>query len=161
LDAYRKWWHTTDTSRLFKLQIPELNTFKVGSRYQEWNKAKTSESNLIFVRGGAGTGKSKLLLERVFHLIAHKGIDPEKIHCLAYTNDNNREILERYDKEIESQKLDDDSGKLHPTFSTFTSWCGNILKEFCPEYSQHTYISSNYKKDNERLNLLKTLAMFP
>ena len=56
--------------------------------------AVTASDGPILVLAAAGTGKTRTLVYRVAHLV-HRGIDPERILLLTFTNKAAREMLER------------------------------------------------------------------
>lgn len=60
----------------------------------------------IFVVAGPGTGKTAILTKR-FSYLAYKGIDPERILCLTFTNtgvDEMKNRIEKYLKKLEIKK---------------------------------------------------------
>ena len=50
---------------------------------EEQRKAATQEGN-VFVVGNPGTGKTRLIVGRVLHLL-DKGVAPEDILCMTFT----------------------------------------------------------------------------
>lgn len=61
---------------------------------EEQLAAATGPDGVLLVLAAAGTGKTRTLVYRVAHII-EKGIDPERILLLTFTNRAAREMLER------------------------------------------------------------------
>ncbi len=60
----------------------------------EQNRAILCENQFIFLLAGAGSGKTRVIVERIKHLIG-KGIDASKILCITFTNRACGEMEER------------------------------------------------------------------
>ena len=73
------------------------------------------------VTAGAGSGKTRLLTHRICYLISEKGISPNNILAITFTNKATNEMRERIDKMIPNA-----SGI---TIKTFHSLCASILRE--------------------------------
>ena len=74
----------------------------------------------VIVFAGAGTGKTRTLTYRIANMVA-KGIDPNKILAITFTNKATNEMRERLDKLVGT------SAKFL-TISTFHSLCAKILR---------------------------------
>jgi superfamily I DNA/RNA helicase len=88
----------------------------------------------LLILAGAGTGKTRVITYRVAHMI-ERGIAPENILAVTFTNKAAREMRERV-KELRiaqgtTRNGDVASGKkkLGPTLCTFHSLCVRILRE--------------------------------
>ena len=78
---------------------------------------------------GAGTGKTRVITYRISHLIS-KGVAPENILAVTFTNKAAREMQERVNKLLPNSKLKIKNSKTEnrPTICTFHSLCVRILR---------------------------------
>lgn len=76
-----------------KLQLPERLTQEVVLDEQQ-NEAVHTRSNLALVVAGAGSGKTRVLTERVKFLIS-EGVQPSNIVAITFTNMAAEEMKER------------------------------------------------------------------
>jgi len=114
-----------------------------------WKKAKTSHQALTVVYGGAGTGKTRLLVEHVNWLVECKRTIARKIACLSYTNKAADEMQVRL---ANNPKVN---------ISTFTAWCGTTLKHGIAKYKNYSYLAWD-DSDNKRVPyLIKELGLSP
>ncbi len=87
----------------------------------------------VLILAGAGTGKTRVITYRIAHLI-DKGVAPEKILAVTFTNKAAREMQERINKLLpkRSQKFEGrrqkDDKEPRPTICTFHSLCVRILR---------------------------------
>jgi len=88
----------------------------------------------VLILAGAGTGKTRVITYRIAHLI-DKGVAPENILAVTFTNKAAREMQERINKLLpkRSQKFEGRSKKddkePRPTICTFHSLCVRILRQ--------------------------------
>jgi DNA helicase-2/ATP-dependent DNA helicase PcrA len=75
----------------------------------------------LLILAGAGSGKTKVLTNRIAYLICEKGIHPSSILAITFTNKAAREMRERIDRLVENVS---DSIWV----STFHSMCVRILR---------------------------------
>ncbi len=78
------------------------------------------------VLAGPGTGKTQVLTFRIAELIKTKGIDPQNILAVTFTNKAAKEMKDRIYKLLKNGAK---AGKLH--ISTFHSFGYSILKKHC------------------------------
>jgi superfamily I DNA/RNA helicase len=83
----------------------------------------------VLILAGAGTGKTRVITFRIAHLIA-KGVAPENILAVTFTNKAAREMQERVLKLIPRSKTPDArASDARPTICTFHSLCVRILRQ--------------------------------
>jgi DNA helicase-2/ATP-dependent DNA helicase PcrA len=75
----------------------------------------------LIVVAGAGSGKTRVITTRIAHLIQEKGIAPERILAITFTNKAAGEMKERVRKILGTNASS-------PWISTFHSFCLRILR---------------------------------
>ncbi|MFC1756222.1 ATP-dependent helicase [Patescibacteria group bacterium] len=88
----------------------------------EQEKAVKHDSGPILVVAGAGTGKTRVISERIKYLIKHKKIDPKDILALTFTEKAAQEMSDRV---ADVMPL----GYEEPWVTTFHSFADRILKK--------------------------------
>ncbi len=102
----------------------------------------------ILVSAGAGTGKTRLLTYRVAYLINFKGVAPENILAITFTNKATNEMKERI------VELCYNGGSVN--ISTFHSLCAKILR-------RHIHNLGNYNRyftildDSDKNKIIKKI----
>src|ERR1043165_5082516 len=82
----------------------------------------------VLLLAGAGTGKTRVITYRIAHLI-EKGIGPDNILAVTFTNKAAREMKERvFDLKSRVHGLSSKEARL-PTICTFHSLCVRILRQ--------------------------------
>ncbi len=100
----------------------------------EQKEAVTFDKGPLLIVAGAGTGKTTVLTHRIAYLIKEKGIKPEEILAVTFTEKAAREMEERVEKLLPF-------GYYDFWISTFHSFCDRILKR----YGLSVGIPTNYK----------------
>lgn len=103
-----------------------------GELNSEQKHAVTYNGKHLLVIAGAGTGKTKTIIERAKYLV-QSGIAPNRIVILSFTRKSAREIVERIKAQVDIAAVKDIQGQ------TFHSWCMSILKNNPHIFKQSTY----------------------
>ena len=83
----------------------------------------------VLILAGAGTGKTRVITYRIAHMVA-RGIAPQNILAVTFTNKAAREMQERVTKLLpRAPRLTPDAKPDRPTISTFHSLCVRILRQ--------------------------------
>lgn len=94
----------------------------------EQKKAVIATEGPVLIVAGAGAGKTKTMTHRIMHLIA-KGVPPEKILAITFTNKAAKEMRERVLNLLESNLELRHLKRRPPFMSTFHSLGVQIIKE--------------------------------
>lgn len=62
---------------------------------EEQRRAVTSEAKQLLVLAGAGSGKTKTLLQKIIYLIEEKGVSPTSILAITFTKNAANEMIDR------------------------------------------------------------------
>lgn len=66
-------------------------------------KAILDESDSLLVVAGAGSGKTLTIIGKIKYLIEKKGIKPEEILCISFTNETVNSLMEKLDYPVKVQ----------------------------------------------------------
>lgn len=77
----------------------------------------------VIILAGAGSGKTRVLVHKVLHLVLDKKVSPSNILLTTFTNKAAGEMLERIIKVFTRNKIHE-----QPTVGTFHSLCAKILR---------------------------------
>ncbi len=89
---------------------------------QEQLEAVKHKSGPLLIIAGAGTGKTKVLTERIAYIVKKKWAKPSQILALTFTEKSASEMQERVDMVLPMNAQ-------APTISTFHSFADQILKQ--------------------------------
>lgn len=108
----------------------------------------------LLVFAGAGSGKTRVITNRIAYLISNKGIKPENILAVTFTKKAAEEMLERITGILSDLRLDVSD---LPTVGTFHSIGALILRRESSKLGLSTNFSIYDSDDSE--NLIKEIMM--
>jgi len=117
---------------------------------QEQRKAVETTEGRVLILAGAGTGKTLVLTTRIAYLIGVKGVPPESVLGLTFTNKAAGEMRERL------ASLINPSLAKRVTLSTFHSFCMRLLRKEIHQLGYTSNFTLYQPSDVERL--VKTIA---
>ncbi|MDR2623534.1 MAG: UvrD-helicase domain-containing protein [Methanobrevibacter sp.] len=79
----------------------------------------------LLIDAGPGSGKTRVLIEKIKYLVGEKRIDPETLLIITFSNKAANELIERL---VDSDLSNEDVNKMH--ISTIHSFCFTLLKDF-------------------------------
>jgi len=97
----------------------------------------------LLILAGAGSGKTRVIVHRIVHLIRKQGVSPRNILAVTFTNKAAAEMKERVEKLL--------SGGDVPLISTFHSSCVRILRREIHYLGYSAHFAIYDDKDAERL----------
>jgi DNA helicase-2/ATP-dependent DNA helicase PcrA len=106
----------------------------------------------LLIVAGAGSGKTKTLTYRLAYLIAQKGVLPERILAITFTNKAADEMKARVKKVLESHKI---KIKKEPFVGTFHSFGAFILRKEAFNFKRSP--SFSIFDDDDSLSLIKKI----
>jgi DNA helicase II / ATP-dependent DNA helicase PcrA len=99
----------------------------------------------VLILAGAGSGKTRVITYRIVHLIENKGVEPDAILAVTFTNKASAEMAERVGSMLGGRTL------RKPLIATFHSFCVRVLRRDIEELriggAEGKPGGSGYKKD--------------
>ena len=92
----------------------------------------------VLILAGAGSGKTRVITYRIVHLIENKGVEPDSILAVTFTNKAAAEMAERVNHLLGGRTL------RKPLIATFHSFCVRVLRRDIEEMKVG---NAGYKKD--------------
>jgi DNA helicase IV len=139
-------------------------------------EAVISEDKRLLVLAGAGSGKTKTLLQKLIFLIEEKGVSPSSILAITFTKNATNEMIDRliisadesgeYEKQLFDKKKSyiekDNERRLQQkrykwieglTIKTFHSFCYSVLRNYgVNEFDNKFKIIGDEKREDEELS---------
>jgi DNA helicase-2/ATP-dependent DNA helicase PcrA len=99
----------------------------------------------LLILAGAGSGKTRVITYRIVHLIENKGVEPDSILAVTFTNKASAEMAERVGSMLGGRTL------RKPLIATFHSFCVRVLRRDIEELriggAEGKPGGAGYKKD--------------
>ncbi len=106
------------------------------------------------VLAGPGTGKTRVLTHRIAYLIQERGINPENILAVTFTNKAAQEIIQRLDRMLPQERL-----KKSPLVATFHAFGHSVLKEYATHLGRNRHFT--LMDETEKRSILKQKLKLP
>lgn len=97
----------------------------------------------LLILAGAGSGKTRVITNRIAHLIRERGVRPWNILAVTFTNKAANEMAERVRRQL--------SGGEVPLIATFHAACGRILRREIQLLGYQPTFAIYDDRDSERL----------
>lgn len=129
--------------------------FDLGALNPQQRQAVETIHGTVLILAGAGTGKTRVITCRIAHMIA-RGIKPENILAVTFTNKAAREMKERVAQLLPRPRKNQDGEKpAGPTISTFHSLGARILRQHIETLGyKRNFVIYN---DSEQLGVIRKL----
>jgi DNA helicase II / ATP-dependent DNA helicase PcrA len=97
-------------------------------------QAATAEAPALII-AGPGTGKTSTLVGRVAYLVEERGISPDAILALTFSNKAAREMRDRLAALLQPEQTASTNvlaPQAMPTVSTIHAFCGDLIRRYAP-----------------------------
>jgi len=145
----------------------------LSSLNERQREAVVSEEKRLLVLAGAGSGKTKTLLQKLIYLIEEKGVSPSNILAITFTKNATNEMIDRliisadstgiYEKQLSDKRVSKEERDRERflyqkkykwidglTVKTFHSFCYGILRNYgVNEFDNKFRIIGDEKKEEE------------
>lgn len=113
-----------------------MRTNRTPNPFQQ--SAIDATSGPLLIIAGPGSGKTFTLVERILHLITHKGVHPENLLVVTFTEKAAAELTTRISTQLNSLGIRFNLNEMY--LGTFHSICLRWLEE----YREYTRLKRNY-----------------
>jgi ATP-dependent DNA helicase UvrD/PcrA len=127
--------HKRAILKAVNLSVNFLDNAKLNPQQRE---AVETVDGPLLILAGAGSGKTRVITYRIVHLIENKGVDPDSILAVTFTNKASAEMAERVGSMLGGRTL------RKPLIATFHSFCVRVLRRDIEELKIG---GVGYKKD--------------
>src|SRR5215467_10391337 len=117
---------------------------------QQADAVRATEGPLLIL-AGAGSGKTRVITVRIAYLIAEKGVPPNNILAVTFTNKAAAEMRGRVDELLKGEKL-----RSAPLISTFHSLCVRILRQDIEKLEERYTKSFTIYDTDDSTKVIKT-----
>ena len=105
-----------------------MSSFDLNGLNPDQREAVLTTEGPVLMIAGPGTGKTHTLVNRLVYLVLEKGVRPEEIMIVTFTEKAGQELLTRISNEFARYGLDLNLNELY--IGTFHSVCLRLLKEY-------------------------------
>jgi DNA helicase II / ATP-dependent DNA helicase PcrA len=113
-------WLTTPPSSPNNITIPQQQSLSHLNDNQKRAVTHDPADGALLVIAGPGSGKTRVIVDRVKYLVSHYQVKPSQILCLTFSDKAAEEMRMRIEKEANTAEVET---------STFHSFCLGILEE--------------------------------
>ncbi|MEI6434864.1 MAG: UvrD-helicase domain-containing protein [Bacteroidota bacterium] len=106
-------------------------------------QAVLATEGYVRIIAGAGSGKTKVLVNRYAYIVEELGISPSNILCVTFTNRAAKEMLSRVQRLVSQ-------GNINDLICTYHGFCVKVLREDCNKINypeSFTILDSEDQKD--------------
>lgn len=126
----------------------------LSSLNERQREAVTTTEGKLLVLAGAGSGKTRVLIERIAYLLSFKNVPPESILALTFTNKAAKEMRTRLLKRLSSLNVSREileRSKKNLTIATFHSFALRTLRIVAPAFGMDRRFTLYSEYDMRRL----------